>query len=76
MQEALLDTEYGLAACDELLLGWQVWRYKICKFQELGRMKLKIQEIQLKAAAYATSTTQVSSTFQSDTSTQSSASAA
>lgn len=63
-------------ACDELLLGWNVWRYKICKFQVLAKLRQRIYEIKLLAAAYATSTTPASSTFQSDATAQSSASTA
>lgn len=74
LQQALLDTEFGLIACDDFLTSWNIWRYKVCKFSELGRLKLKIQEIKLKASALEA--TEAPSTFQSDASSQSSASAA
>lgn len=75
---ALAEAELGLASCDDLLLSWNVWRYKICKFQELAKLKLKIQEIKLKAQAYATSTTttQATTTFQSTSAAQSNSVAA
>lgn len=74
---ALAEAELGLASCDDLLLSWNVWRYKICKFQELAKLKFKIQEIKLKAQAYATSTTtQATTTFQSTSAAQSSSVAA
>lgn len=66
----MLDTEYGLEQCDQLLVEmWNFWRFKICRVQELVRFKIKVQEIKLKASALAASTTQApataSSTFQS-----------
>ncbi|XP_055317665.1 uncharacterized protein LOC129576485 [Sitodiplosis mosellana] len=79
LQQALVDAEFGLASCDDLLLSpWSIWRYKICKFQELAKLKLKIQEIKLKAQAYVTSTTTpaTTSTFQTTATAQSSSVAA
>lgn len=82
LQQAMLDTEYGLVQCDQFLEFWNFWRFKICRVQELVRFKIKIQEIQLKASNLAASTTQAStasstsSTFQSTGNAPSNANAA
>lgn len=85
LQQAMLDTEYGLVQCDQFLEFWNFWRFKICRVQELVRFKIKIQEIQLKASNLAASTTQAStatssssssSTFQSTANAPSTANAA
>lgn len=65
---ALAEIELALAACDELLLTSGVWRYKICKFQEISKLKAKIQELKLKQAAAAATSTTVAPTFPSDSS--------
>lgn len=83
LQQAQLDTEYGLLQCDQFLEFWNFWRFKICRVQELVRFKIKVQEIQMKAANLAASTTQAptatsssSSTFQSTANAPSTANAA
>lgn len=78
LQQAMLDTEYGLVQCDQFLEFWNFWRFKICRVQELVRFKIKIQEIQLKAANLAASTTQAptTATFQSTANAPSTANAA
>lgn len=67
LQQAMLDTEYGLVQCDQLLEMWNFWRFKICRIQELVRFKIKVQEIKLKASAATTTQEPAtsSSTFQS-----------
>lgn len=76
----MLDTEYGLLQCDQFMEFWNFWRAKICRIQEMVRFKIKIQEIKLKAASLAASTTQApatsSSTFQSTANAQTTAGAA
>lgn len=47
------DAKVSLAACDDLLTTSTVWRYKICKFQELSKIKARLFELKLKAAAAA-----------------------
>lgn len=78
MELALAESQLGLAACDELLLSWNVWRFKICKFQELSKLKFKVQEIKLKAQALASTstTTQATTAFQSPATSESGAVAA
>lgn len=49
----LNDAAIALGACDDLLLTSTVWRYKICKFQELAKIKARLLELKLKAAAAA-----------------------
>lgn len=47
------DAAIAFGACDDLLLTSTVWRYKICKFQELAKIKTRLFELKLKAAAAA-----------------------
>lgn len=63
----MLDTEYGLVQCEQFMEFWNFWRAKICRVQEMVRLKMKVQEIQLKASSLAAASTQAStsSTFQS-----------
>lgn len=61
----IAETQLALAECDNLLLTATVWRYKVCKFHAISQMRLKIQELKLKAAAAAlTATTPAPQTFQ------------
>lgn len=53
LQKILDDSSIALSACDDLLLTSTVWRYKICKFQELTKIKARLLELKLKAAAAA-----------------------
>lgn len=53
LQTVLDDAATALGACDDLLLTSTVWRYKICKFQELSKIKARLLELKLKAAAAA-----------------------
>lgn len=53
LQKILEDAQLALAACDDLLTTSTVWRYKICKFQELSKIKARLFELKLKAAAAA-----------------------
>lgn len=53
LQQILEDAKLALAACDDLLTTSTVWRYKICKFQELSKIKARLLELKLKAAAAA-----------------------
>lgn len=57
LQLALAETQAAMSACDDLLLTSTVWRYKICKFQAIAQLKLKIQDLKLQAAALSTTTT-------------------
>lgn len=50
LQNILSDATVALGACDDLLLTSTVWRYKICKFQELAKIKTRLLELKLKAA--------------------------
>lgn len=67
----MLDTEYGLLQCDQFLEFWNFWRNKICRIQELVRLKIKIQEIKLKASSLAATTTPASTTSSTSTTFQS-----
>lgn len=53
LQGILASAELSLAACDDLLLTAPVWRYKICKFQELAKIRAQITQLKIKAAAAA-----------------------
>lgn len=70
LEQILTDAKLGLAACDDLLTTSTVWRYKICKFQELAKFKGRLAELKLKAAAAtaaaASSTTEAQPSAQSD----------
>lgn len=62
----MAETQLALEACDDLLLTSSVWRYKVCKFHAISQLRLKIQELKLKAAAAAlAATTPAPQTFQS-----------
>lgn len=50
------ESKLAMAACDDLLTTSTVWRYKICKFQELSKAKARLTELKMKAAAAASST--------------------
>lgn len=67
LQTAITSAELGLAACDNWLLTWNVWRYKICRYQVLSQLRLKIQEIRISAALYATSTPSPTTTIATTT---------
>lgn len=71
MQAAITEAELELLECDSYLLSiWNVWRFKICKFQALAKLRLKIEEIKLKAQLNSTSTsTTTQSSFQNSSST-------
>lgn len=60
---ALAETEAALAECDTFLTT-TVWRYKVCKFHAISQLRLKIQELKIKAAILARTTTPAPSTFQ------------
>lgn len=68
LQQILDDAKVALAACDDLLTTSTVWRYKICKFQELAKIKTRLFELKLKAAAAAAAAvpSEPESTGQSD----------
>lgn len=53
LQQVVLNGEVALAACDDFLLTSTFWRYKVCKFQELNKIRLQIQQLKIKAAAAA-----------------------
>lgn len=57
LQQILVNAQVALAACDELLLTAPVWRYKICKFQELAKIQGQILQLKIKAAAAAAAAT-------------------
>lgn len=78
MQQAMLDTEYGLLQCEQFLEFWNFWRAKICRVQELVRFKIKVQEIKLKASDLTATTAQetTSTTFQSTANSPTTANAA
>lgn len=52
-QQILVNAELSLAACDDLLVTAPIWRYKICKFQELAKIRAQINQLKIKAAAAA-----------------------
>lgn len=57
LQNLLEEAEVSLAACDDLLLTAPVWRYKICKFQTLSKIKTQLLELKIKAAAASAAAT-------------------
>lgn len=75
MQLSIAQVQLDLAACDDYLLWWNVWRFKVCKFQALSKLKLKIEEIKAQAQAIASTstTTQATTAFQSSSTSQSTA---